>query len=92
MVEEAHEIVEAQARGLPQAEIAEEIGDLLFAVVNLARHLKADPETALRGTNEKFVHRFGFIERTLSAQGRTLEEASLDEMEALWRAAKKSEK
>ncbi len=92
VVEEAHEIVEAQARGLPQAEIAEEIGDLLFAVVNLARHLKADPETALRGTNEKFVHRFGFIERTLSAQGRTLEEASLDEMEALWRAAKKSEK
>ncbi len=61
-------------------------------VVNLARHLKIDPETALRGTNEKFVRRFRFVERTLAEKGRTPENASLDEMEALWQAAKKRER
>jgi ATP diphosphatase len=60
-------------------------------VVNLARHVGADPETALRGTNAKFERRFAYIERTLAARGRTLGEASLDEMDALWDEAKAAE-
>ncbi len=89
MVEEAGEIVEAQKAGLPQAKIAEEVGDLLFVAVNLARHLKVDPEAALRTTNAKVVSRFGFIEKELAAKGTSAQEASLEEMEALWQAAKK---
>jgi nucleoside triphosphate diphosphatase len=69
-----------------------EVGDLLFAVVNLARHLNIDPETALRGTNRKFERRFGFIERALEAGGRRPEQASLAEMDALWDAAKIAER
>lgn len=72
-----------------QAEIADEYGDLLFALVNLGRHLKLDPEAALRGTNEKFRTRFHAVEKALAEQGRSLEEASLDEMEELWQAAKR---
>ncbi|HEY5339032.1 MAG TPA: nucleoside triphosphate pyrophosphohydrolase [Rhizomicrobium sp.] len=90
VIEEAHEIVDAQKRGLPQAKIEEEVGDLLFVVVNLARHLKVDPETALRVTNAKVVSRFGFIEKELAAKGSSPTEASLDEMEAFWQAAKKT--
>ena len=90
VVEEAQEIVDAQKRGLPQAKIAEEVGDLLFVVVNLARHLKVDPEAALRVTNAKVVRRFGYVETELAAEGRSAAEASLDEMESLWQAAKKS--
>lgn len=89
LVEEAHEIVEAQEAGLPQEKLAEEVGDLLFVAVNLARHLKVDPEVALRGANDKMIRRFRFIEAGLAAEGRTTEEASLDEMEALWQKAKK---
>ncbi len=85
VIEEAHEIVEAQEQGLPQEKIAEEVGDLLFVAANLARHLKVDPEDALRGANAKFERRFRFIERSL---GSRLEEASLEEMEALWQRAK----
>lgn len=70
---------------------AAEIGDLLFAAVNIARHLKADPDAALIGTNIKFERRFGAIEATLKARGRSLASASLDEMEALWLAAKIAE-
>jgi nucleoside triphosphate diphosphatase len=88
VVEEAHEIVDAQERGLPQDKIEEEVGDLLFVMANLARHLKVEPETALRAANAKFVKRFQFIERALAADGRTPAEASLDEMEALWVRAK----
>ncbi len=69
--------------------IEDEFGDVLFVVVNLARHLKLDPETALRRTNGKFEQRFRFIEEQLAADGRALETASLDEMEALWQRAKK---
>ncbi len=68
--------------------LKDEVGDLLFAVVNLARHLDIDPDAALRGTNEKFRRRFGHIETSLAAEGRSLGEATLDEMEALWVAAK----
>jgi MazG family protein len=69
-------------------EISEEIGDLLFVIVNLARHLKTDAETALKKTNRKFRRRFAFIERELKTQGKTLEAASLEEMDALWNKAK----
>src|SRR3954466_3066726 len=89
--EEADEIEAALDRD-DKHEIAEETGDLMFALVNLARHVDADPEAALRATNAKFERRFGFIERALEAQGRTLEQASLAEMDALWNAAKSEEK
>ena len=74
------------------ARVADEIGDLLFALANLARHLKTDPETALRGCNEKFERRFRSIEQALAAQGRLPKDASLDEMEALWVEAKRKER
>jgi ATP diphosphatase len=79
--EEADEIEAALDRGDAQ-ELAAETGDLLFALVNLARHVGADPESALRGTNAKFERRFAYIERALAAKGRALEGASLTEMDA----------
>jgi ATP diphosphatase len=88
--EEADEI-EAALDGGDANELAEETGDLLFALVNLARHVGADPESALRGTNAKFERRFAYIERALAAQGRSLEGATLAEMDALWNAAKGEE-
>jgi ATP diphosphatase len=68
--------------------IADEFGDVLFALVNFGRHLQIDAETALRGTNEKFRTRLNHVERELMASGSSLEEATLDEMEALWQRAK----
>ena len=88
--EEADEIEAALERG-DRNDVAGETGDLLFAVVNLARHSHVDPEMSLRGANAKFERRFGYIERALAAQGRSLEGASLEEMDALWNEAKKSE-
>jgi ATP diphosphatase len=88
--EEADEIEDALDRG-DDEELAAETGDLLFALVNMARHVGADPEAALRTTNAKFERRFGYIERALTSQGRTLESASLAEMDALWNAAKAAE-
>lgn len=73
-------------------EIADEYGDVLFALVNLGRHLRLDPEAALRGTNEKFRTRFHAVERTLAGQGRGLADASLEEMEALWQEVKRQRK
>jgi ATP diphosphatase len=72
--------------------IAGEVGDLLFAVVNLARHVDADPEAALRAANAKFERRFAAIERALAARGKSPREATLAEMDALWDAAKAAEK
>jgi ATP diphosphatase len=89
IAEEAREVVEA---GNDSEQREEEIGDLLFAIANLARHLKVDPEAALRAANAKFTRRFGFIEASLAAQGRQPGQASLPEMEALWQAAKAAEK
>jgi nucleoside triphosphate diphosphatase len=89
--EEADEIEAALDRA-DATELADETGDLLFALVNLARHVGADPEQALRGTNAKFERRFAFIERALAAQGRSLEGASLAEMDALWNEAKVDER
>jgi ATP diphosphatase len=85
------DFAEAHESGAPIGRIQDEIGDLLFAVANLARHLGIDPEGALRSTNAKFIRRFGQIEKALAGQNRSLAEASLDEMEALWQAAKLSE-
>jgi ATP diphosphatase len=88
--EEADEIEAALDRANAD-ELAGETGDLLFALVNLARHVGADPEGALRGANAKFERRFAYIERALAAQGRPLESASLQEMDALWDEAKETE-
>jgi ATP diphosphatase len=88
--EEADEIEAALDRG-DKEELAAETGDLLFALVNLARHVGADPEAALRGTNAKFERRFAYIEHVLEAQGRSLASASLAEMDALWNEAKTKE-
>ena len=85
--EEAGELKEAQASG-DLDRIEDEVGDLLFMAVNIARHLKVNPELALKRTNEKFRKRFGHIEQELRTHGRAPEEASLEEMEELWQAAK----
>ena len=89
--EETTELVDAHDSG-NKDNIEEEFGDLLFVIANLARHLKVDPEAAVRRTNAKFVRRFSFIEKTLKDAGRTLDDASLDEMEALWEEAKSTER
>jgi ATP diphosphatase len=89
------EIAELRAEledGASAERLSDEIGDLLFAAVNLARHLDVDAEAALRQANGKFERRFRAIEQALRARGRRLEDASLDEMEALWQEAKASER
>ncbi|MBI1357114.1 MAG: nucleoside triphosphate pyrophosphohydrolase [Acidobacteria bacterium] len=85
--EETAEIEEARTSGDPD-ELEDEVGDLLFMCVNIARFVKVNPELALKRANRKFRSRFGYIERSLREQGRSLEEADLDEMEALWQRAK----
>jgi len=91
IAEEAGELVAARDR-LGPAEMAEEYGDLLFVMANLARHLEIDPEAALRAANAKFTRRFRAIEAALAAEGRRPEESTLAEMDALWDAAKRAEK
>jgi nucleoside triphosphate diphosphatase len=88
--EEADEIEQALDQG--DASVTAEVGDLLFAAVNLARHLKADPEGLLRVTNQKFERRFAAIEQALAARGKKPEDADLAEMDALWDEAKAAEK
>jgi ATP diphosphatase len=68
------------------------VGDLLFAVVNLARHLDVDPEAMLRATNQKFERRFAAIERALADRGKSPQTASLEEMDELWNEAKAAER
>ncbi|WP_443750882.1 nucleoside triphosphate pyrophosphohydrolase [Asticcacaulis solisilvae] len=80
---------EIAAGDLPKAR--EELGDLLFVMANLARKLDVEPEDALRGTNRKFVRRFSAIEAELKAQGRTPDEATLEEMDAIWNRIKQAE-
>ena len=89
IAEEARELAEARAT-LPQDKIAEEMGDLLFVMANLARHLKVDPEDALRRANTKFTRRFAFIEAELAKQGKRPDESDLAEMDALWDSAKRA--
>ncbi|ABV92902.1 MazG family protein [Dinoroseobacter shibae DFL 12 = DSM 16493] len=87
LAEESAELADARDAG-DAAKLHEEFGDLLFVVVNLGRHLGLDPEHALRDANAKFTRRFAHIEAELARAGRNPEAASLDEMEALWQAAK----
>lgn len=89
--EEIAELREALEEGRPE-KVSDELGDLIFALVNIGRHVKADPENALRGTNTKFRRRFNHIEKSLGENGETLEEASLERMEDLWQAAKRIER
>lgn len=89
--EEISEIRQVLNGGADADRLEDEIGDLLFACVNAARHAGCEPESALRGANRKFIRRFEFIERELSERGQSPEEATMEEMEALWQAAKKNE-
>jgi len=84
--------LEAARRTGPREAIEDELGDLLFVVVNLARFVKVDPEQALRRTNAKFRARFGYIERALAERGKTLEDSNIGEMEELWQQAKRQSK
>jgi ATP diphosphatase len=72
-----------------QTAVREEIGDVLFAVTNIARHLQVEPEAALKSTNRKFRRRFRYIENALESEGRSMDSASIEEMESLWQQAKK---
>ncbi|WP_296643990.1 nucleoside triphosphate pyrophosphohydrolase [Roseinatronobacter sp.] len=91
IAEESAELVEARDT-LTQAQVTEEMGDLLFVMANLARHLNVDPEEALRAANAKFTRRFRAIEAALAAENRRPEDSDLIEMDALWNAAKAVEK
>jgi ATP diphosphatase len=91
--EEAEEIeAELDREEVDKAATGGEVGDLLFAVVNLARHLDADPEATLRQTNLKFERRFAAIEHALAARGKAPQQASLEEMDTLWNEAKEAER
>lgn len=97
VVEKVHEEIdevmfEAQQAVVDQAKLEEEIGDLLFATVNLSRHLGSKAETALQKANDKFERRFRQVEAIIAAQGLTLPEATLDQMEAAWQQVKTLEK
>jgi len=89
--EEADELVEAKD-DLTADEIEEEMGDLLFVMANLARHLKIDPEAALRRANSKFVRRFEYIEDQLRLRGKTPDQSSLEEMDAIWNGIRQVDK
>ncbi|MBB3410498.1 ATP diphosphatase [Rhizobium sp. BK316] len=89
--EEVDELRVALREG-DKSKVSDELGDLIFAMVNIGRHVKADPEQALRGTNTKFRRRFNHIETVLYAEGESLEAASLERMEEIWQAAKAIER
>jgi len=88
--EEVRELQEVIGSGgqAPSDKLEDEIGDMLFCIVNIARFLKVDSESALKRANRKFKSRFQFMERELAKQGKSLEQSSLDEMQALWQKAK----
>lgn len=88
--EELDELDRAR-KGDSHEAVQDEIGDLLFVIVNIARFLKVDPEQALRGTNSKFRRRFAHVEEGLEAQGKSLKETTIEEMESLWQEAKRHE-
>ncbi|MBM7059775.1 nucleoside triphosphate pyrophosphohydrolase [Pseudomonas sp. UL073] len=88
--EELDEVLEAMSENDAEA-VSEEIGDLLFAVTNLARHLKVDPETALRSANGKFERRFRYMEQLLRERDQRPEDCSLEELDSLWNLAKREE-
>lgn len=88
--EEIEEVRAEMVEGAPRERLEAEVGDLIFAVTNLARHVGIDPEVALRGTNGRFESRFRHIEKRLAGQDRRPEDCTLDELEALWVEAKKA--
>jgi nucleoside triphosphate diphosphatase len=90
--EEIGELNEAVAAGAPKEKLTDEMGDILFVAVNLARHLGVDPEEALRATNDKFTRRFAHVEDTVRARGGKLGEVTLEEMDAAWDDAKRLER
>ena len=90
--EETDEVIEASKENLDAAHVAEELGDLLFSVVNAARFLKVDPEEALNSATRKFIRRFSYVEQQSLACGKQLENMSLEEMDELWDEAKRLEK
>lgn len=89
--EELGELRQELGEQAGEAAIADELGDVLFCVVNVCRYLQVDPETALRGANAKFERRFGYVERRLREQGRSAREATLEEMDKLWDEGKAKE-
>jgi nucleoside triphosphate diphosphatase len=91
LAEEAREVVEARET-LSQAEIEEEMGDLLFVMANLARHLEVDPEAALRAANAKFTRRFNAIEDELARRGKTPAQSTLEEMDSIWNGIRAADK
>ncbi|WP_144293732.1 nucleoside triphosphate pyrophosphohydrolase [Rhodoligotrophos appendicifer] len=86
--EEIVELKDAVAEGTDKAHIAEELGDLLFVIANIARHLEINPEGALRSANAKFIRRFNHIEQSVKASGQELETVGLDGLDRLWDEAK----
>lgn len=86
---EIEELKQARQRGVA-GEISEELGDIIFSLVNVSRHLSVDPEAALRQSNRKFENRFRYIETAINASGATLGESSLEQMDLLWDEAKKT--
>ncbi|MPY75187.1 MAG: nucleoside triphosphate pyrophosphohydrolase [Alphaproteobacteria bacterium] len=91
MAEEIAELRHEIAEGAPRARLEDELGDLLFCVANLARHLKVDPEHALRAANAKFERRFRAVEDSFASEGRGIADASLDAMEERWQRVKMDE-
>lgn len=95
VIAKIHEELDEVAAELDDADsskLQEEIGDLLFAITNLARHLDVDPEQAIQQCNQKFLRRFQYIETQILKQGKSLQTASLEELDVLWDEAKLSEK
>jgi MazG family protein len=90
--EEVRELKQEIAAGTDRKAMADELGDVLFCIVNVCRYMNIDPEAALRTTNSKFERRFRYVEERLRQQGRTPEEASLEEMDRLWDEGKASER
>lgn len=90
--EEILELSQAIAEKRSAEKLTDEMGDILFVCVNLARHIGVDPEAALRATNDKFARRFRHVEKTIGARGKTLNEVTLDEMDAAWDDAKREER
>ena len=88
-IDELEEALEHGESGRDPDRVRDELGDILYSVVNVSRYIKVDPELALRGTISKFMNRFLFIERELAAIGKTPSGSSLEEMDALWNEAKR---
>lgn len=87
-VRELQEVISSSGSEDKRDRLEDEIGDMLFVIVNIARYLKIDSESALKRANRKFKSRFQYMEKELAGQGKTLDQTSLDEMEALWQKAK----